>query len=112
MPPREWEDRIEDMIDAIGKASEYIDGMSFEMFCKDEKTIDAVLRKITVIGEAARHVPEAVQKSHPDLPWLEMKGIRNVVVHEDFQVGLTVLWKTVKEDLPSILPGLRRILSD
>lgn len=100
------------MLDAIHKASEYVEGLDFKSFCSDEKTVDALLRKITVIGEAACHVPEEVQERYPELPWLEMRGIRNVIVHEYFQIGLAVLWKTVREDLPAIVPELERVLSE
>jgi uncharacterized protein with HEPN domain len=68
------------------------------------------VRNLTVIGEAARSVPPDVEARHAELPWLEMRGIRNLVVHEYFGVDVAVLWQTVCEDLPALVPMLERAL--
>lgn len=68
------------------------------------------MRNLTVIGEAARSVPPDVEARHAELPWLEMRGIRNLVVHEYFGVDVAVLWQTVCEDLPALVPMLERAL--
>src|SRR5438132_10885843 len=65
-----------------------------------------------VIGEAARHVPEDVVAANPDLPWPEMRAMRNVVVHEHFGVAQETLWKTAREDLPALVERLRRLLAE
>lgn len=73
MPPRTWELRIADIIEAIEKIFAYVEGMTFDQFVDDHKTIDAVIRNITVIGEAASHVPQYVIDQNPSLPWREMR---------------------------------------
>ena len=66
--------------------------MTFEQFTKDNKTTDAVIRQITVIGEAATHIPEDIILQTPETPWRSIRGIRNVVVHEYFGINIQILW--------------------
>ena len=111
MPPRHWKLRIEDILVAIERIQRYTDGMDLSSFSRDDRTVDAVVRNITVIGEAAGAVPEDVRRKYPELPWEEMRGIRNVIVHEYFGVSLPILWQTVTADLPPLIPLLKQILS-
>ena len=108
MPYRDWRFRIEDIIEAIDKIEQYTNGIDFESWLKDEKTIDAVIRNIEVIGEASTHLPKEVQENFKDVPWGMMRGIRNILVHEYFGVDLEIVWKTVREDLPN----LKRLLKN
>jgi uncharacterized protein with HEPN domain len=110
VPPRDWRIRIEDIIEAATAIAGYVQGLSFEEFGRDRKTVDAVVRNLEVIGEAARHVPEEVRARFPELPWSDMADMRNVLIHEYFGVDLTILWKTASIDLPAILPALRRVI--
>jgi uncharacterized protein with HEPN domain len=112
MPPRDWRMRIEDILDAIGRIQDYTRGMTFEAFSHDRKTIDAVVRNITIIGEAAGNVPSPVAEQHGEIPWRQMRDFRNVVVHAYFGVDLKVLWDTVRVDLPPLIDPLRRLLSE
>ncbi|PQP34871.1 DUF86 domain-containing protein [Desulfobacteraceae bacterium SEEP-SAG9] len=100
MPSRSWKFRIDDIIEAIGKIERYTRGIDFDKWLQDEKTVDAVIRNIEVIGEASTHLPIEIQEQYKDIPWSLMKGIRNVVAHEYFGIDLEIVWKTVKEDLP------------
>jgi uncharacterized protein with HEPN domain len=74
--------------------------MDLDSWLIDEKTIDAVIRNIEVIGEASSHLPDEVLKQYDDISWPLMKGIRNILAHEYFGVDLEIIWKTVTEDLP------------
>ena len=100
MPYRSWKFRIDDIIEAIDKIERYTRGIDFDEWQQDEKTVDAVIRNIEVIGEASSHLPIEIQEQYKDIPWSMMKGIRNVVAHEYFGIDLEIVWKTVKEDLP------------
>ncbi len=73
---------------------------------------DAVIRNITVIGEAARSVPREIADAHPEIPWKVMRGIRNVVVHVYFGIDVRVLWDTSQDDLPPLVEPLRNLLED
>lgn len=112
MPPRDWRLRIEDIAESIAKVGRYTSGMTLESFQADEKTVDAVIRNFQIIGEAARHVPPEIAGRHPDVPWVEMRAMRNVVVHEYAGVDLATVWETVQRDLPPLVPRLRRILEE
>ncbi|MGW8181028.1 MAG: HepT-like ribonuclease domain-containing protein [bacterium] len=82
MSSRLWQHRITDIIEAIEKIQRYVEGMGFDAFEKDSKTIDAVIRNFIIIGEAARRVPEEVVESRPSIPWRLMGDMRNFAVHE------------------------------
>jgi uncharacterized protein with HEPN domain len=94
----------------MDRIAEYTAGMSYEAFLGNRLVIDAVVRNLEVIGEAARHIPDDVQTRFPDVPWVEMKGMRNILIHEYFGVSLEIVWKTVRENLPPVEPMLRKIL--
>lgn len=110
MPPRDWRLRLEDILEAIGKIRVYTEGMDAEAFCRDPKTIDAVVRNLTIIGEAARMIPSQLEVKYPSVPWGKMRDMRNVVVHEYFGVDTEIVWKTVQSNLPPLVPVLEDIL--
>jgi uncharacterized protein with HEPN domain len=107
---RDWRFRISDILDAIEAIDEYTAGMTFEEFCADRRTLDAVVRNLMVMGESVRWVPVQVQDGHRDLPWRGMRGVRNVVVHEYFGVDPRILWETCRRDLPPLIPRLEAVL--
>jgi uncharacterized protein with HEPN domain len=113
VPPREWRVRIEDILDAAARIARYVERHDdVAKFISDELTVDAVSRCFGIIGEAVTRLPEAVQASHPEIPWAEMRGLRNIVVHEYFGVTNEMLWKTAREDLPTIIEPLRKLLAE
>ena len=99
MSPRDWFLRLEDILGAIQKIKCYTAGMNIAAWRKDSKTIDAVIRNLEVIGEAASHIPLEIQDLHPDIPWQQLRGIRNILIHEYFGVDEDVIWETVQTDL-------------
>ena len=110
MSSRNWEIRISDILQSIEHIRDYTQDMIQSEFEADQKTIDAVLRNLEIIGEAARHVPETVTEKHPDIPWDEMRAIRNIIIHEYFGVNLNIIWHTPQVNLPSIVDRLEAIL--
>ncbi len=86
--------------------------MTLEAFRADDKTVDAVVRNLGIIGEAARHVPSDIQERYPHLPWAQMRGMRNVVVHEYSSVSTRIIWQTVTKNLPPLAPMLQEILKE
>ena len=105
MPLRDWKFRIQDILDAVDKVGEYTQGMDFKSFTEDRKTVDAVVRNLIIIGEAAIQIPEEVCAKHPEVPWYEMRGMRNFIVHEYFKASDKIIWDTVQVDL-LLLPAL------
>ena len=112
MPGREWHFRLRDIVDSIMAIEDHVRGMTHDDFAHDRKTVDAVIRNLTVISEAAANVPPPVQHRYADVAWDEMRRMRNVVVHVYFGVDLPVVWRTVQEDLPPLKTQLDHILRD
>jgi len=112
MKPRDWTIYIDDILEAVARIRRYLDGKSFDEFCQDELTHDAVLRNITIIGEAARNIPDEVADRYPDIPWPEMRGMRNAVVHGYAAVDLSIVWDTTQADLPRLVLALQSMLTD
>lgn len=110
MSPRDWKIRISDMLDCIEHIKVYTQDMTLSEFQSDQRTIDAVLRNLEIIGEAARYTPKEITKRYPDIPWDEMRSMRNIVIHEYFGVNLNIIWHTTQVDLPSIVDRLKEIL--
>jgi uncharacterized protein with HEPN domain len=88
----------------------YVQGLTFEQFAGDPRTVDAVSYAIVVIGEAVKAIPDAVSRAAPEIPWADIRGMRNKVAHEYFGVDVKVLWQTIREDLPTLLAMLRMLL--
>lgn len=109
MPPREWRFRVQDMLHAIESILSYTQGMDFAAFDHDQRTVDAVVRNLIVIGEAANRIPDEVLLVSTDIPWTEMRTMRNFVVHEYFGVSTRILWDTVQVNLPPLVAPLRRL---
>lgn len=110
MSPRLWKHRITDIIDSIKKIHDYVNLMEFEDFRRDDKTIDAVIRNFIIIGEAAHHIPDEISAKYPDIPWRVMGDMRNFAVHEYWGVEMRTIWKTIREDLPPLLPELNQVV--
>ena len=110
MSPRYWQNLIEDILSCARNIQDYTEGMSFESFLEDPKTIRAVAYEFTTIGEAARVIPPEILERFPELPWGKMQGIRNVLVHEYFRLDEEILWKAALEDIPPLIKALEQIL--
>ena len=91
MPPRGWNFREQDILDAVAAVQNYTAGMILEAFTQDRRTVDAVVRNFTVIGEAAAHIPDEICTRNPAISWADMRAMRNFVVHEYFGIGERVL---------------------
>ena len=101
---------LDDILEAIEKIERYTEGLDFEKFRKDEKTGDAVIRNLSVIGEAVKHIPPGVRKKHPEIPWKIIAGMRDKLVHEYFGIRYDVVWETIELRLPSLRVAIKKIL--
>ena len=112
MPPRDWTFRIQDILNAIAKIRRYVSGVDFETFENDEEIMDAVIHNLTVIGEAANHVPPEIRSRYPDIPWRQMIDLRNFSVHAYWNLHPSVIWDTIQNDLPPLVELLNSLLSN
>ena len=90
------------MRDAIAKIERYLAGVDYEAFTGNDMMIDAVIRELEIIGEAARNLSAAFVEQHPSIPWTRIKRMRNVLIHEYFGVSLKVVWDTSHSNLPEL----------
>lgn len=90
-----YDDYLRDMFENAELALSFVQGMRFEEFIEDEKSQYAVMRALEVISEAARQVPDSVRNSTPEIPWREITGMRNKLMHEYFGASMKVVWRTV-----------------
>ena len=84
MPSRDWQNRVRDVLDAIVEIREFTNEITFEQFQNDRKTTRAVLYSLAIIGEAVRTIPPELETAHPEIPWDDVRGMRNIVIHEYF----------------------------
>ena len=112
MTARTYLDFLEDIRASARKAQEFVKGMNFESFAADEKTAFAVVRALEIIGEAAKRIPQDVRDKAPKIPWRSMAGIRDKLIHDYISVDLEIVWKTVTEDLPTLVPLIEGIIEE
>jgi uncharacterized protein with HEPN domain len=110
-PERNWSIRVADILACIEKIKTYTHGMTFEQFSIDGKTVDAVIRNLEIIGEAAGLIPQEIQEEHSEITWLEMRAMRNIIAHEYFGVSLPIIWRTIEQDLPTLAESLGKLLN-
>ena len=102
---------LQDMLEAARRILDYTAGLDYAAFRADFKTQDAVLRNLEVLGEAAKHISEEVAAQYPSLPWREMAGTRDRLIHHYFGVNLDVVWGIVELELPGVVAKLEAILN-
>ncbi|MFQ5714852.1 MAG: DUF86 domain-containing protein [Candidatus Scalinduaceae bacterium] len=107
---REYRDYLSDILDAMVKAKRFIAGMSYDDFTKDDKTIFAVIRSLEIIGEATKNIPEDFREQNPEIPWKDMAGIRDVLIHDYFGVDKETVWLTVKKKILQVMPLIEQLL--
>jgi uncharacterized protein with HEPN domain len=106
---REIADYLDDIIIAMTDIEEFTHGMSFDLFSRDKKTVNAVIRSLEVLGEATKHIPSSFRKKYPDIPWNKMAGMRDVLIHDYMGVDLMTVWKVSQERLPELKPLFERL---
>jgi len=101
---RELVDYLDDVLTAIKDVEEFTRGMNYDTFAEDKKTINAVIRSLEILGEAAKRIPTSFRQKHPDIPWSKMAGMRDVLIHDYMGVDVRTVWKVAQERLPELKP--------
>jgi uncharacterized protein with HEPN domain len=103
---------LQDILVAMTRIAEYLEGYDFDQFKKDYKTVDAVIRNFEIIGEASRKLPDHIKENNPDLPWDEMYLLRNKVSHEYFGIDYEIIWDVCINHLPENRKQIQSILKN
>lgn len=111
MVKRVYTDYIQDILDSINDIEHFIEGMNFNDFKIDRKTVNAVVRCIEIIGEASKKIPKSIRGTRPEIPWKKMAGMRDKLTHEYFGVDLEIIWKVATEEIHQLKPGIQQILN-
>ena len=112
MSSRRWKFFIEDILSAIESVQSYVEDKSFEEFSQSDLLVSAVERKFIIIGEAVKHIPGEIKDSYPSIPWRQMADMRNLVAHFYWGVNPGTLWTTLHQDLPALVPLLKKVLDE
>lgn len=107
---RNWHLYIQDMIEFGQKILTYTEGLDQDGFVADERTYDATLRNLELLGEAVSHIPDEVCTEYPTIPWRNIAGTRNRVAHGYLGLDNDTLWDIIQNDIPALLPELRNLL--
>ena len=110
--PRDYKAYLEDIVQAAQKINHYISGLSFETFSGDDKTIDAVVRNLEVIGEAVRNIPKDIRDKYPEIAWRRIAGLGNILIHEYFAISMKIIWDISTNKLPILEQQINKILKD
>jgi uncharacterized protein with HEPN domain len=106
---RKLEQRLQDILTQAEETLAFTMSLDFESFCADTRTVKAVLYNLAVIGEAAASLLPDVLTVYPDLPWEDMRAMRNITIHEYFRVNLEIIWITVCEDIPPLIDQIKAL---
>lgn len=109
---RDFRVSLDDMAEALDKIMEYVDGISEAAFEKNTEKQDAVIRRIEVLGEAVKNIPEHIRQKYPDIPWRSIAGMRDVVIHQYFGVTISLVWKVATSDAPFLREQIEKILQE
>ncbi|HPA45881.1 MAG TPA: DUF86 domain-containing protein [bacterium] len=110
MSERTDRDFLEDILQAMHRISTYIADASYEIFLKDTKTQDAVIRNLQVIGEATKNLSPEMRSKYVHVPWKDMAAVRDRVIHRYFGVNLDIVWQIAADELPKVAEQIKQIL--
>jgi len=109
---RDYRLYLDDILDSIEKISRYTQGMNSENLRSDDKTFDAVIRNLEIIGEAVKNIPQEAKDSFPEIPWKRVSSMRDKLIHEYFGIRYDIIFETVENRLPELKSVIKEMLSN
>jgi uncharacterized protein with HEPN domain len=109
---RDYKLYLTDILAAMESIERFIGEMTFEEFQKDDKTASAVIRKFEIIGEASRNIPDEIKRRHREVPWKEMAGMRDRLIHAYFGVDYNLVWTTIKSRIPAAKHMIKKVSAE
>jgi len=103
---------LKDILEALEAIENFVEGIDFKTFKNDDMRSSAVIRKFEIIGEATKNVPESIKQKYPQIPWKDMTGMRDRLIHFYFGVKYDLVWNAIKADIPRIKPLINKILEE
>lgn len=103
---------LADIVEAADAITRFLQGLDDRAFMEDELRQSAILQKLIVIGEAAARLPKAFTEQHPEIPWPDIVGFRNIAVHEYFAVDWRIVWITATQEVPLLRQEVARLLGE
>ena len=103
---------LKDIIDAISAIEKFTDNISYEEFVSNDEKLSAVIRKFEIIGEATKALPDDLKNTYPEIPWKEMAGFRDKLIHFYFGIKYELVWRAIKNRLPGLKESIQRIMSN
>lgn len=107
---RDFQLYLNDILAACEKVLRYTDGMSFEQFIADDRTFDAVVRNLQIIGEAVKNIPADVRDRKPEIEWRKIAGLRDILAHTYFQVENEIIWDVIQTKVKPLSISVNQLL--
>lgn len=99
-----------DIVSSARMLRSYLEGVVLDEFLRDTKLQDSVIRRLEIIGEAAGRISVQFREKHPEIPWSEMRGMRNLMIHHYDDVDLYIVWNTAQDSIPQLLELLEPLV--
>lgn len=112
MTKRQLEDYLQDILDAVAAIEQFTADINFEAFSQNLEKMFAVSRALEIIGEAVKRIPDSVRSQYPDIPWRDIPGMRDKLIHDYFNTDVEIIWKAVQENTPQLKVMISRVLED